>query len=109
MHDRRIGGLRESIAERDPLFPVVAADSHFDELVRRERAIDFRDQLRGDPGIANLHQRRERMRAGLQMRTLTRGEGGGHPSIVLTGRPKGLRCGCGTAATRSSVSEIIAV
>ena len=45
---------------------VVHANPHLDQLVRRQRAFDLRDDLGGETCVANLHDWLQRMRASMK-------------------------------------------
>jgi hypothetical protein len=60
---------------RFPRLPVVGRRAHLDELVRLQRAIDFRDDLGGEALVADDHDRGQLVRFGAQLASLLRGEG----------------------------------
>ena len=63
------------VADGDARGAIGDADLHLDQLVRGQGAIDFGDQAVGHARPADVHHRFERVRAGLQVGSLPRGEG----------------------------------
>ena len=82
MDDSRIRRRGQLIAERRARIAVCAADADLDQLVRRERALDFGDDFRGRAGLANVDHGVERVRSRFQVGAFASGQGRRHRSIV---------------------------
>ena len=84
------GAFAEFVADGDTIGTVVRADSHLDQFVRCERAIDFGDERFGEAGAPGLDHWFERMRPGFEMGALSRGQVLGHGRIVPLPEAEGL-------------------
>ena len=77
LDDGGVGAFGELRGERVALV-AVAGQSGFDQAVRRQRAVDFRDDGVGGAGLTDVHDGFERVRARFEMGALARPEGDGH-------------------------------
>ncbi len=72
LYGGRVGFRANLVAHGFAIVPIAIKNFHLDELVRGQRAIDFGDHRGGEPAVADLHSRFERMSSGFQMRALAR-------------------------------------
>ncbi len=82
--ERFADGREESLA----LVAVVRVRAHLDEFVRGERDVDLVEHGRREAGVADRHDRVERMRARAKLAPHGRSEGEHRPSVSCRPCPR---------------------
>ena len=83
LHDGRIGGARQLVAQRLTHLAVEAANPHLDQFVRRQRPVGLCDHRCGDARVADVNDRFEGMGSRLEGRTLSCSQADRHVCIVV--------------------------